>query len=171
MGMDLYNSLLAAKLADGGDFSPTAEQLAAMNSGITADRLSTDETNISSIQDIINGKALSYIPNSYIATGDVGTTISLTPTPNFNWCHILLSDPPIGMVYKITSTGGTNPRAWSFIDADLKVISTEASDAAVTDYLLKVPSNAKYMIINSRYANPYSARSASLLERLNASTF
>lgn len=49
MGMDLYNSLLAAKLADGGDFSPTTAQLAAMNSGITAERLQADEDNILSI--------------------------------------------------------------------------------------------------------------------------
>lgn len=149
-------------------------QLEAVNSGITSadvSQITTNKNNISSIQDIVSGKALSYTPNSYIETGDVGTTISLTPTGSGNWCHILITDPPIGMVYKITSTGGTNPRAWSFIDVDLKVISTAASDATVTDYLLKVPSNAKYMIINSRYANPYSAQTASILDRLNASTF
>lgn len=31
----------------GGGFTPTDEQLAAMNSGITAEKLATDETNIS----------------------------------------------------------------------------------------------------------------------------
>lgn len=34
----------------GGGFTPTQAQLDAMNSGITAERLETDETNISSVQ-------------------------------------------------------------------------------------------------------------------------
>lgn len=49
MGMDIYNSLLAAKLADGGDFSPTTEQLAAMNSGITAELVTQIGTNTTAI--------------------------------------------------------------------------------------------------------------------------
>ena len=34
----------------GGGFTPTDEQLAAMNSGITAEKLQTDENNISTLQ-------------------------------------------------------------------------------------------------------------------------
>ena len=34
----------------GGGFTPTEEQLAAMNSGITAEKLTEDEANISSLQ-------------------------------------------------------------------------------------------------------------------------
>ena len=46
--MELYNAFLAAKLAGGeggggGGFTPTTAQLAAMNSGITAEKLTTDE--------------------------------------------------------------------------------------------------------------------------------
>lgn len=37
----------------GGGFTPTTAQLAAMNSGITAEKLQTDENNISNIQQTI----------------------------------------------------------------------------------------------------------------------
>lgn len=37
----------------GGGFTPTTAQLAAMNSGITAEKLQEDENNISSIQQTI----------------------------------------------------------------------------------------------------------------------
>ena len=39
----------------GGGFTPTDEQLAAMNSGITAEKLQTDENNISSLQTLTQG--------------------------------------------------------------------------------------------------------------------
>ena len=49
--MELYEILKASKMCGsdgggGGGFTPTDAQLAAMNSGITAERLETDETNI-----------------------------------------------------------------------------------------------------------------------------
>ena len=48
--MSLYRILLASKLnkgsGGGGGFTPTDEQLAAMNSGITATKLTQDEANI-----------------------------------------------------------------------------------------------------------------------------
>jgi hypothetical protein len=54
--LDLFNILLAKSLAsgEGGEgFTPTDEQLAAMNSGITAEgveQISINKTNISSLQ-------------------------------------------------------------------------------------------------------------------------
>jgi len=123
-----------------------------------------------SIQSIVTEKALAYTPDSYIATGDVGTTISLTPTANASWCHILITDPPAGMAYKITGTGGQNPRVWSFVGEDLKVIGSASENETVTDYVLEVPFGTKYVIINSRYANPYSAKTADISERVSAVT-
>ena len=56
--MELYEILKVSKMCGsdgggGGGFTPTDAQLAAMNSGITAERLETDETNILSIQQTI----------------------------------------------------------------------------------------------------------------------
>lgn len=68
----------------GGGFTPTTEQLAAMNSGITAEKLQTDENNISLLQgkvkahseggtnyDVINGIRV-YV-SSTAPTGDIPT--------------------------------------------------------------------------------------------------
>lgn len=68
MGMDLYNALLAAKLADGGDFSPSASQLSAMNSGITSNILDyvikTGSKNLIPYQGTTSKDAISYVWNS-----------------------------------------------------------------------------------------------------------
>ena len=55
---ELYPILRALKMGPsggggGGGFTPTEEQLAAVNSGITAEKLQQDETNISSLQQTI----------------------------------------------------------------------------------------------------------------------
>lgn len=52
----MYDMMFAAALAGGGDagFTPTEEQLTAMNSGITAadvEQINTNKTNISSLQE------------------------------------------------------------------------------------------------------------------------
>ncbi len=56
--MDLYEELKAKKIggAASGGFAPTEQQLAAMNSGITAEdveQIGTNKNNISSIQQTI----------------------------------------------------------------------------------------------------------------------
>ena len=56
--MDLYEELKAKKIggAASGGFTPTEQQLAAMNSGITAEdveQIGINKTNISSIQQTI----------------------------------------------------------------------------------------------------------------------
>lgn len=56
--MDFFSMLLARagiSGGGGGGFTPTDEQLAAMNSGITAEKLTTDENNISSLQTTTQG--------------------------------------------------------------------------------------------------------------------
>ena len=55
---ELYPILRALKMGPsggggGGGFTPTEEQLAAMNSGITAEKLTEDESNISLLQQAV----------------------------------------------------------------------------------------------------------------------
>ncbi len=86
--MDFFSMLLAragiSGGGGGGGFTPTDEQLAAMDSGITAEKLQTDENNISSLQekvvahtaggsnyDTINGIRV-YV-SSTAPTGDIPT--------------------------------------------------------------------------------------------------
>lgn len=85
---ELYPVLRALKMGTsgggGGGFTPTTAQLAAMNSGITAEKLQTDENNILSLQgkvkahseggtnyDVINGIRV-YVSATQ-PTGDIPT--------------------------------------------------------------------------------------------------
>lgn len=87
---ELYPVLRALKMGGnaggggGGGFTPTQEQLDAMNSGITAEKLQTDENNISLLQgkvkahseggtnyDVINGIRV-YV-SATAPTGDIPT--------------------------------------------------------------------------------------------------
>lgn len=86
--MDFFSMLLAragiSGGGGGGGFTPTDEQLAAMNSGITAEKLQTDETDISTLKgklvahtaggsnyDTVNGIRV-YV-DSNPPTGDIPT--------------------------------------------------------------------------------------------------
>ena len=85
MGMDLYNSLLAAKLADGGDFSPTQAQTAAMNSGITDDKLFTLETLSaelvdSGVKNLLDYSNIKTINTLFSWNNNVGTYNGVTVT-------------------------------------------------------------------------------------------
>ena len=75
--MNLYNSLLAGKLADGSDFSPTTAQLTAMNSGIDSTKvvqIETNKTNISLLE-VLNGKKnkIKYTLDGLKALNSTGT--------------------------------------------------------------------------------------------------
>ena len=65
----MYDMMFAAALAGGGDagFTPTEEQLTAMNSGITSadvEQITTNKTNIS----LLNAQSKLYVDDSgYIA--------------------------------------------------------------------------------------------------------
>lgn len=64
---------------EGGGFTPTAEQLAAMNSGITAEdvaQISTNENNISSEQAKTTG--MSEGGSNYITVGGIRVYVSAT---------------------------------------------------------------------------------------------
>ena len=59
---------------EGGGFTPTTEQLAAMNSGITAERLATDENNISLVAD----QTITYNRLKHIASSKTENNVTFT---------------------------------------------------------------------------------------------
>lgn len=79
---ELYPVLRALKMGGnaggggGGGFTPTTEQLAAMNSGITAEKLQTDENNISSEQAKTTG--MTEGGSNYITVGGIRVYVSAT---------------------------------------------------------------------------------------------
>lgn len=75
----LLQAMLAAKAVGGGGgggFTPTTAQLAAMNSGITAEKLQTDENNISSEQAKTTG--MTEGGSNYITVGGIRLYVSAT---------------------------------------------------------------------------------------------
>lgn len=77
----LYEELKAGALrggagGGGGGFTPTQAQLDAMNSGITAERLGTDETNILSEQAKTTG--MTEGGSNYITVGGIRVYVSAT---------------------------------------------------------------------------------------------
>lgn len=135
------------------------------------EQITTNENNISSLENIVQGVEYPYTDNRYIALGDVGTTISITPIDSPDWAYTIIDNVTVGMVYAITGTGGISPRLWAFVDVDLKVLSVAVTQEEATDKLIKAPSGAKYLICNGNIAETHELRTASLLERLNASSF
>ncbi len=78
--MDFFSMLLAragiSGGGGGGGFTPTDEQLAAMDSGITAAKLSDDETDISNLKTKTQG--INSTANNKIEMGN-GTSLFIGP--------------------------------------------------------------------------------------------
>lgn len=102
---------------EGGGFTPTTEQLAAMNSGITAERLATDENNILTVAD--QSTQYNYMDFNSYGTGNSGTIDSINTTTNTitvsgkaAWAKgiIYLNNVPSG-TYRLKYTVSSNSSA------------------------------------------------------------
>jgi len=136
----------------GSSFTPTEEQLAAMNSGITSEdvtQIGTNENDILILQDSVNGREFTFTSGGNIATNvDVGATVDVTPNPVGTWSYTI-SPCNAGEVITITGQGGSTPRLWAFTDKDYKLISKSADGAGMTGGTVTAPANTAYCIINS----------------------
>lgn len=89
-----------------------------------------------------------YNQNAYIRTDyGVGSTISLTPESGSGFiCTVI--DCTKYDYFIISGTGYGWERLWCFVDEDNKIVSVADSETTVTDLELKVPMNAKKLVIN-----------------------
>ena len=112
----------------------------------------SDENNISSVQDSVNGREFTFTSGGNIATNvDVGATVDITPNPVGSWSYTV-STCNAGEVITINGQGGSTPRLWAFTDKDYKLISKSADGAGMTGGTVTAPTNAAYCIINSTTA-------------------
>lgn len=118
------------------------------NMDIIDTQMKSNETNISLIENKVDGKQFVFTSNAFIADNvDVGATVATTPTANNDWVCCIAECKPNDII-AVTGRGGDGARLWAFCDADYKLISK--SDANIAACLeLTAPSNAAYIIINS----------------------
>lgn len=85
----------------------------------------------------------SWISRSYIPTGNIGSTVNMTPTTNSNMAHCVIDCASYSTLY-VNLSSVTGAPAWTFIDSTNKVIAKASSIAANTT--LDVPQGAAKII-------------------------
>lgn len=90
-------------------------------------------------------------PNYYINTGlSVGATVDLTPLQSSSYIAYAIIDCENVIEFIINAKGGSDGRAWAFVDGDNKLLSVSASNATVSNLHLNVPNNAAKCIIQNK---------------------
>ncbi|MBO7550704.1 MAG: hypothetical protein J6T62_04165 [Fibrobacter sp.] len=85
----------------------------------------------------------SWISGSYIPTGNIGSTVNMTPTTNSNMAHCVIDCASYSTLY-VNLSSMTGAPAWTFIDSTNKVIAKASSIAA--NATLDVPQGAAKII-------------------------
>ena len=89
-----------------------------------------------------------YGKNVALASYSVGDVVDVTPATATNFVCGVHSISG-GDLVVITSSGGYGPRGWAFLDTDYKLISVCPQGIKSTARILKAPSNAAYVVVNS----------------------
>lgn len=138
--------------SSGGGFTPTEEQLTAMNSGITATDVQQIDTNKTNISLSNNGVQVEFTTGAYInANINIGDTVSLIPQEAGAWEYAIyaaVEAQPIRIIGSIL--GGNSSRAWAFIDEDNKLLSKADASAFISNTVLYPPQGTAKVILNSQ---------------------
>ena len=103
------------------------------------------------IKDSINILS-SWIVNNYIPIGDVGSTVSLTPTANNNLAYCVIDCSNYSTMY-VNLYSVTGAPAWAFIDASNTILSRCSGITA--NATLDVPQGAVKLICNLKNTTEY----------------
>jgi hypothetical protein len=89
-----------------------------------------------------------YGKNVALASYNIGDVVDVTPATavNFVCCVKEING---GDIVVFTSSGGYGPRGWAFLDTDYKLISVAPQGLKSTARVIKAPSNAAYVVLNS----------------------
>lgn len=151
-----YKDIITALQNGGGGsggFTPTTEQLAAMNSGITTEgvqQISTNETNISKIDELVEYNH-TYRTSDYSLAGYISST-----TGAFIANNSFASTDYIDVVHtnsKIIgkAKGNSNYAAYAFYDSSKQLISLYAPNSdSYVEFSTLIPNNAKYVRLSTR---------------------
>lgn len=80
----------------------------------------------------------------------IGEPVDLTPEVAANYRYVIF-DCKENDIFIINVWGGSNPRAWGFVDSDNNLIATAPSDSYLypfNNYVLEAPKNAAKLILN-----------------------
>ena len=94
----------------------------------------------------------SWIVNNYIPIGDVGSTVSLTPTANNNLAYCVIDCSNYSTMY-VNLYSVTGAPAWAFIDSSNTILSKSSGTAA--NATLTVPQGAVKLICNIKNITEY----------------
>ena len=95
-----------------------------------------------------------FLVGEYIPIGSVGNKQDYKTSSASNTCYLLI-DIDGEDVVRITGRGGSVARLYCFVDEQDVVISVCKSNISIDEMLLKIPQNAKKMIINNVYDATY----------------
>jgi hypothetical protein len=121
--------------------------LSAAQGKVLKDELSQLEAKISKIA-IPSTGTTGYFIN---LNGDIGDTISLTPTGpvSIPW-KIYIQDVAPGDIVTVSGEGGAQAKLWGFIDSSNKLLSVADASVSETNLDLVAPTNAAKVIINDK---------------------
>ena len=99
-----------------------------------------------------------YEKNYYCITSQgVGNTCTFQKISDEGWHNFIINCSHIeNIIITGTATGGTNARLWCFVDKDDIIISVADIGAIANNLLIKVPSEAKKLIVNVKKSATYS---------------
>ena len=81
---------------------------------------------------------------------------ALRPTQTSNVYRYALVSCSAGDKFTITCTGGQSPRAYTFLDSSLNILSPQApQSASYTDEVVTAPTNAAWFIVNDNTGTGY----------------
>lgn len=119
---------------------------AAADAKATGDEINELKTNLSTI----TGNApIVFTPGYYINTA--GSTVDVTsPVSSGSGYGYAVINVSEGDMFTVNSSGGSNARAWCFIDSSGTVLDRAASGAIASNVLLKTPAGADKLVINAK---------------------
>ena len=83
-------------------------------------------------------------------SGGVGTIAPInSPSPIDNNWNCFMIEVNSGGYVIINGNGGNVSRLWAILDADYTIIAVADSNLSLTNFALSIPSNAKYVVVNS----------------------
>lgn len=115
--------------------------------GFLADSFRFDLGAVSSLREII----LSFNAEHIICNYGVGKVCDVTPVTSQSGLHYAVVELTDEDKYcRINGLGGNGPRLWCFLDENNIILSVAEANAEANNLLLRVPENAKRLIINDK---------------------
>ena len=103
----------------------------------------------SDLKSAISLNEITFTDDANIVTSS--SPVNLTPNPHANWRYAIVNCQA-GDRFILNAVGGSDPRAYTFIDASNNVISgyRAAAGATITNFGVVAPTNAAKLIINDK---------------------